>query len=231
MKQIIKTVEPQSLIQHRANQPAFYDNLPLAAKEELRQSLLSEQGHICCYCMKRIPEKVEKDGTVNYEMKVEHYKCQDAFPELQLTYSNLLGACTGNEGKPKKLQTCDTKKGNSIKLTINPTANLPNCETLFKYNAEGEISSINGDSAIDEQLNETLNLNMQTLKDGRSEVFLEIQKKIKIEGKRFKNDKASFIRHLEKERDNWINRSDNKYRPYNMVAIYILNKKISQNLN
>jgi len=229
MKQIIKAAEPQSLVQHRANQPAYFDNLPLGAKNDLRHNLLSEQGYICCYCMKRIPEKVEKDGTVSYDMKLEHYKCQDSFSELQLTYSNLLGACTGNEGKPKKLQTCDTKKGNSIELTINPTAKLPNCETLFKYNAEGEISSIIGDAATDKQLNDILNLNMQTLKDGRSEVYLEVQEKVKVESKRFKNDKAGFVRHLEIERNKWLNRLYNKYRPYCMVAIYYLTKKINQN--
>lgn len=231
MKQIVKTAEPHSLVQHRANQPAFYDNLALASKEDLRQSLLSEQGHICCYCMKRIPEKVEKDSTVSYEMKVEHYKCQDAFPALQLTYSNLLGACTGNEGKPKKLQTCDTKKENSIKLTINPTSNLPNCQDLFKYNADGEISSINGDTDIDKQLNEILNLNMQTLKDGRSEIYERVHEKVRVESRRFKNDKAGFVRQLEIEKEKWLNRSDNKYREYCMVAIYILTKKIRQNQN
>jgi len=231
MKRIIKSAEPQSLVQHRANQPAYFDNLPPVAKDDLRQGLLSEQGYICCYCMKRIPEKVEKNGVVSYDMKVEHFKCKDSFSELQLTYSNLLGACTGNEGKPKKLQTCDTKKGNSTELTINPIARLPICETLFKYNAEGEISSIDGDAAIDKQLNEVLNLNMQTLKDGRSEVFLEVQEKIKVESKKFKNDKAGFVRHLEMEKKYWLNQSDNKYRPYCMVAIYYLNKKSRQNQN
>lgn len=231
MKLIIKSAEPQSLVRHRANQPAYFDNLPPIAKDDLKRSLLSEQGYICCYCMKRIPEKVKKDGVDSYDMKVEHFKCQDSFSELQLSYSNLLGACTGNEGKPKKLQTCDTKKGNSTKLTINLIAKFPNCETLFKYNAEGEISSINGDAAIDKQLNEILNLNMQSLKDARSEVFLEVQEKIKIESKRFKNDKAGFVRHLEIERNNWLNRSDNKYRPYCMVAIYYLTKKVNQNQN
>ncbi|CAL1517391.1 hypothetical protein MMC2321_01125 [Chitinophaga sp. MM2321] len=35
---------------------------------------------------------------------------------------------------------------------------------------------------------------MQTLKDGRSEIYLEVQGKIKVEGKRLKKDKAGFIR-------------------------------------
>ena len=56
MRQISKRVEPKSLTQHRANKPAYYEGLPFAAKDELRQTLLSEQGHLCCYCLKRIPE-------------------------------------------------------------------------------------------------------------------------------------------------------------------------------
>ena len=102
MKQIIKSAEPKLLINHRASQFSSFDNIPFDTKEDLRKSLLTEQGHICCYCLKRIPEKIEKDGRISYEMKVEHFQCQENFGGLQLNYSNLLGACTGNEGKPKK---------------------------------------------------------------------------------------------------------------------------------
>lgn len=224
MKQVNKTAEPNSLLQHRAKQFSNFDNIPLDTKEEIRQSLLAEQGHICCYCMKRIPEH-----TSPY-MKVEHYKCQANFGNLQLTYSNLIGACTGNEGQPKIKQTCDTKKGD-LELTINLTSNLPSCETLFKYNAEGEISSINDNAEIDRQLNEILNLNMQTLRDGRSEIYLEVQEKIRVESKKFKNDKASFTKLLEQERSKWLNRIDNKHRPYCMVAVYCLTKKLRHNTN
>src|SRR5690606_5789490 len=178
MKQINKIQEPNSLVQHRANPPAFYNGLSQAAKEELRQNLLSEQGHICCYCMKRIPE------STNPYMKVEHYKCQDYYPDLQLTYSNLFGACCGGEGKPKKLQTCDTQKGNQL-LTINLLTNAPNCETLLRYNANGEIGSDNDE--IDKQLNEILNLNMQTLKDGRREVYLGVQKEVEAKSRQIGN--------------------------------------------
>lgn len=224
MKQIFKTAEPNSLLQHRASQFANFDNIPLATKEELRQSLLSEQGHICCYCMKRIPEH-----TSPY-MKVEHFKCQDIFGAMQLTYTNLFGACTGNEGQPKIKQTCDTKKGNA-ELTISPISTLPICETLFKYNAEGEISSITDNSDVNRQLNEVLNLNMQTLKDGRSEIYLEVQERVRLESKRTKKDKASFVKFLEQERVKWLERTDNKHRPYCSVAVYYLTKKIKSNQN
>jgi uncharacterized protein (TIGR02646 family) len=229
MKQITKIVEPNSLVQHRANQPAFFDNLPLLAKEELRQHLLLEQGHICCYCMKRIPEKVEIDSAINYEMKVEHFQCQDNFPVLQLTYSNLFGACIGNEGKPKKLQTCDTCKGNQD-LTINPISHAPNCESLFKYNPEGEISSINDNEEVNKQLNEVLNLNMQTLKDCRRQVYLEVQQRAELARKQLRNRPLT-IKYFEQEREKWLIKSENKYRPFCMVAVYYLTKKIRQNQN
>jgi uncharacterized protein (TIGR02646 family) len=229
MKRITKIAEPQSLIQHRANQPSYYGGLTLQAKEDLRQNLLSEQGHICCYCLKRIPEKTGRDERISYEMKIEHYQCQDNFPLLQLVYSNLFGTCTGNEGKPKKLQTCDTRKGNET-LYINMLTNSPNCETLFKYNAEGEISSIDNNVEIDRQLDNVLNLNMQTLKDGRSEIYIEVQEKVRVESKKFKNNKVAFVKQLEQEKNRWLNRVDNKHRPYCMVAVYYLTKKIRQNV-
>ena len=229
MKQIIKTVEPQSLIQHRANQPSFFDNLPHAAKEDLRQSLLSEQGYICCYCMKRIPEKVEKDGIVSYDMKVEHYKCQDFHEDLQLNYRNLFGACIGNEGQPSRIQTCDTKKGNK-ELTINLLINAPCCENLFKYNAEGEIMSVDDNNEINRQLNEVLNLNMQTLKDGRSEIYLEVQRKVEAHSRQL-GSKQLRVNYIEREKQDWLTPRDKKLKQYCMIAVYYLNKKIKQNQN
>jgi uncharacterized protein (TIGR02646 family) len=194
---------------------------------DLRANLLSEQGHICCYCMKRIPQKIEKDGTVSYEMKVEHYKCQDNHSALQLNYSNLLGACTGNEGNPKKLQTCDTKKGNTV-ITINPILANPNCEMQVKYLSNGEIHS--DDPIIENELIEVLNLNMQTLVDGRREVFETVQKKVEIESKKCADSNIR-SKYFEREVQWWLSLDGGKYKPYCMVAVYYLKKKIRQNQN
>jgi len=225
MKQIVKIQQPNSLVHHKANQPAYYHNLPLATMNDLRANLLSEQGHICCYCMKRIPEKIEIDETVSYEMKVEHFLCQDRNENLQLTYSNLFGACTGNEGKPKKLQTCDTKKG-SLDFSINPTSTAPNCETIIKYNSEGEIFT--DSEELNNQLKAVLNLNMQSLKDARREVYLEVQSNVEVESKKYtdRNLKTNFF---EQEKAKWLARATNKHRPYCMVAVYYLSKKIRAN--
>lgn len=224
MKKISKEAEPRLLVEHRANPPALYIGLSAETKESLRQSLLFEQGYICCYCMRRIPEKIDNEGVISYKVKIEHYQCQDRYPYAQLTYANLHGACTGNEGKPKKIQTCDTKKAN-YDISINLLTNTPNCESLFKYNAEGEISSVSNDSAINYQLNEILNLNMQTLKDARREVYLTVQSHVETKSRQIAGNELK-IKYFERERQKWITKVDGKYRPFCMVAFYYLSKKI-----
>ncbi len=221
MKQIVKLNEPNSLVEHRAKEHSNFDNIPLTAKEQLRQNLLLEQGFICCYCMKRIPESNPPT------LKVEHFCCQADNNHLQLTYSNLFASCTGNEGQPKIKQTCDTKKGNSV-LTINPISNPPNCESLFKFNADGEISLLVENADINRQINEVLNLNMQTLKDNRREIYLEVQKNVETESRKL-GSKQLKLSYFEKEKAKWLTRSDNKFKPFCMVAVYYLNKKIRQN--
>lgn len=71
---------PDSLIQYRKAANAYFDG---CNKDDIRDKLLKEQGHLCAYCMCRI----YKDT-----MKIEHW-----YPENRLTdqecldYSNMLG--------------------------------------------------------------------------------------------------------------------------------------------
>lgn len=210
MKHIIKGREPQSLFQHRQKQFVNYNNYP--EKDELRISLLTEQGHICCYCMQRI--SIDK-------MKIEHWKSQDDYEELQLDYNNLLGACQGGEGSPNHLQHCDTKKGNT-EITINPLDNHRNCEDLIKYLGNGEISS--DDVTINNDLNQVLNLNMQTLVNNRKEVLELVLKQLKSQYP--KGDWTEAI--LNKKIQQWSDKqNDGKYKPYCQIVIYHLKKKLS----
>jgi uncharacterized protein (TIGR02646 family) len=211
MKHIIKNQEPKSLLEHRLKPFADYDNY--SQKDELRASLLTEQGHICCYCMQRIK---------NDQMKIEHWCSQDKYPDLQLDYHNLLGACEGSQGLPKHLQHCDTKKGNET-LTINPLENIKNCETLIKYLPDGKIYS--DDKTIDNELNNVLNLNTETLIDNRGIVLLTIVQQLTNE--KPKGDWTAAI--LNKKIQEWSNRNkDGKYQPYCQIAIYYLKKKLLQ---
>lgn len=211
MKKITKSQEPKSLLEHRLQQSADYDNYP--QKNELRAYLLAEQGYICCYCMQRIEDN---------KMKIEHWRSQSEYPDLQLNYNNLLGACEGNQGSPKHLQHCDTKKGNAV-LTVNPLDNVKNCEDLIKYHLNGEIYS--DDTVINDDLNKILNLNMQTLKENRKIVLDELVKKLISE--RAKGDWSASM--LNRKIQEWSNKQENgKYKVYCQVAIYYLKKKLSQ---
>ena len=210
MRHIVKGNEPRSLVEHRSQPYADYDNYP--QKDDLRQSLLTEQGYICCYCMQRIAHDT---------IKIEHWQPQSIYPDLQLDYRNLLGACQGNQGQPQRLQHCDTRKGET-EITINPADASKNCENFIKYRSNGQIYS--DDETINNELNEVLNLNLETLTRNRKAAMDAV-----IEGLRKKYPSKSWtVSILSKE----IAKFDNvtkkaKYRPYCQFVIFLLNKKLS----
>jgi len=216
MKQIRKNPEPVSLTQHRASAHASFENLQ---KDEVRSSLLVEQGYLCCYCMKRIPE-----SKVTPSSKIEHFLCQATHQDEELNYRNMLLACSGQQGSPKRLQTCDTRKGNS-KLSFNPSDNKRNVEDLIKYKANGEIYSTN--NTLNEELETILNLNVNALKNNRKIVYEEIQKRIVIEGKKIGNKNLK-KRFLEQEKIKLMNLKNGKFSEYCMVGVYLINKKLNK---
>lgn len=216
MKAITKGNEPISLTQHRANQPACYDNLP---KDDTRISLLTEQGHICCYCMRRIPETRKIPGS-----KIEHFLCQEDHSHEELNYRNMLLACLGNEGSPKRLQTCDTRKGN-LNLSQNPSNNTRNIESLVIYKPNGEIYS--PDDTFNTELSTVLNLNVKQLKDNRRAIYETVQNRIRNKVKQHKTNILQ-KRFLETEKRKWLNLDDGKYSEFCMVGVYVINKKLSR---
>jgi len=153
MRAIAKGTEPRSLAQHRATPHASYANY--AAKSELRDSLVAEQRGLCCYCLSRI--RIDA-------MKIEHWHSQSEHQGEELDYGNLLGACFGNEGQPKKHQHCDTRKGETP-ISRNPANPMHRIADLIRFESDGRISS--DDETFDDELNRVLNLNEAFLKANR----------------------------------------------------------------
>lgn len=155
MRAIIKGREPLSLTSHRQTPHSDYANYQ--AKDDLRRTLVTEQRGLCCYCMGRIRPEVAL-------MKIEHWRSQSRYPNDQLVYQNLLGACDGGEEQPFDLQHCDTRKGDRD-LKWNPADSAHHIETRIRYELDGSIHS--DEAYFDRQLNDVLNLNLSVLKNNR----------------------------------------------------------------
>ena len=209
MRNIIKGAEPKSLETHRCSSYAHYDNF--ADKQNLRESLTTEQQGLCCYCMSRITASSDK-------MKIEHWQSQDNYPERQLEYSNLLGSCLGGEGKPPKHQHCDTRK-RSLDFKLNPADPLHDVERVILYDSDGTIRST--DPAFENELNEILNLNHAILKNNRKAVLRGILETLPKDG----NWNNSL---LEKQLAQWNSNAEVELAPYCQVVIYWLRKRLKR---
>jgi uncharacterized protein (TIGR02646 family) len=103
-------------------------------KELLKESLLSEQGKICCYCCKRI-------GAANSH--IEHFcpKGNQKYKMMSLKYGNLMASC---QGIGDKGENCGHSKGDIFdeKLLISPLNE--DCEINFIFSSRGKIMATDG---------------------------------------------------------------------------------------
>ncbi len=205
---INKNQEPNELLQYRQQTSTSFDAMDARVKSAVKNSLLEEQGCLCCYCMKRISET---------NMKVEHWHSQKQYPHEQLYYQNLLAACPG---RSEKKYHCDTKKGHDD-LKFNPADKNHPIENYVKYSVDGEIQSL--DTEFHEQLNTVLNLNADRLKLNRKKVIAAIWKALK---KRSGVRTAQNIQNIINE---WQSKDENGHlQEYCGVAIYFLNKRLNR---
>ncbi len=230
MKRIIKKPDPlviQELLsfiqlEKQASIIPIYENF--RKRNELRQSLLKEQGYICCFCMKSIEDN-------NETTKIAHIFPQNPLSDedkekvkqenLDLDYNNMLAACDGGKGQSPHLQHCDTKQGNTI-LKINPADAIRDCEKLIDYKPSGTIYSKNPDVEYD--LNQTLNLNEENLKNRRKDAYDAVLKRLER-----KYPKKSFSKKsIEKEIENYSQLKNGRYAPYCQYVIYFLRKKLAK---
>ena len=214
MRFILKREEPRSLREYRAVPGAIYNGPNFTSvKTDVRQQLLQEQGYLCCYCMKRIQDD-------ELRTKIDHWHCQDRYPDEQLSYLNLLAACDGNSGFPNNDQHCDTKKAN-IDIRYNPSDPSHKERLQIQYNSLGEIKSI--DPTFNYQIDTVLNLNFSRLTDNRKAILDAIIDVLhNKQGKRTRAEISSIIR-------KWQARNEEgKLMEYCGVAIYYLEKKLSK---
>ncbi|PAX52396.1 retron system putative HNH endonuclease [Brunnivagina elsteri] len=138
MKYINKSQEPGSLTVWNRKQGKKISNwksFNKSVKEDVYQSLLREQGYICCYCGINISRR---------NCHVEHFRPKSKYQDLTFTYTNLIASCQGeDEVRPTKPVHCGHKKTNWFDddLMISPLN--PQCVNYFRYSGSGDILPTN----------------------------------------------------------------------------------------
>ena len=212
MRSIIKQIEPGELTEYRLKPDATYEDAPGKVKDAIRAQLLSEQGHLCAYCMDRLHAG---------DMKIEHWQSQakNKYPERQLDYKNMLACCKGGELKGSGMEghTCDTRKGD-LDLKYSPAVAAHKIESRIRFPGNGSIESDEPD--FNKQLENVLNLNYARLVENRKAVLKNIQDILgQKTGRRTKTEIGNFI-----NRFSTPNGKD-ELPPYTGVILYDLNKR------
>jgi uncharacterized protein (TIGR02646 family) len=205
VRTITKSAEPQSLAQHRAQAHSTYDNYP--QKDVLRAALVGEQKGLCCYCTGRI----RNEPTA---MKIEHWQCQSTYPQHQLAYGNLLGACLGGQGQAATGQHCDTRKANRD-LRWNPATAAHMIETRLRYLADGTVDS--GDAIFNDQLNSILGLNLPFLRNNRKSVLDSVLEWWRTTP----NSRQRVQQQIDRHTDHVA-----EHQPFSPVAVWFLRQKL-----
>ncbi len=137
MRFIRKNSEPKEFSEWKSKSneewQATYSDLSGSVKNSVYQSLLSEQGHLCCYCERELKEN---------DYHIDHLAPQHQNPENSLDYSNLLCSCLKQTAKGDPLH-CGKLKDNRF-IPIHPLQE--DCQTKFIFTAIGEIDGIDEDA-------------------------------------------------------------------------------------
>lgn len=179
MIEIKRGIHPQCLIEKQVeakkqglNSDDAYRLLEKQDKEVILNALMVQQGHLCAYCMRKIPDErvPQEDYKDIHPATIEHWFPRNPKNGTEigqgLDYNNLLAVCSGGRRKRKNGQprakngelTCDAKRKDSYsQLTLNP-CNPDTLSSLY-YLDDGKLCS--NDPVITDDIEVKLNLNCQ----------------------------------------------------------------------
>jgi uncharacterized protein (TIGR02646 family) len=191
-----------------------WDNLKSKADifKLLRESLLKEQGYLCCYCQQPISLELKT-------IALEHLIARSIDGTLLFEYTNLLASCLGgkkDETEETNPKYCNQGRGHSH-LDITPLQN--DCETHFDYfqieDADEWQIKVVGQTEIAINVIALLNLNTPKLCRLRGETLSPFLENLTI-------DEAHTI--LNKLRNEINNTLNQPLRPFIQILIKLLEK-------
>lgn len=155
MKKILKLDEPTNLRDFLKEHPdATWEQFTNECREGyqvVKTVLRQNQRNLCAYCENDMPSF---NGQGHDDFRVEHFhpKKRPPKPPLNwdLTWSNLLGVCTGGNfktvGDKERFTTpdssCDVPKSDKILdgIILNPLRDIPAFPLIFKFDEQGEMN-------------------------------------------------------------------------------------------
>jgi uncharacterized protein (TIGR02646 family) len=162
MKFIVKTEEPSKFREWKGKanedwQPT-YATLQNPEKRALHETLLREQGAVCCYCGRN----VTLDNS-----HIEHFRPQEHWEELALDYANLHCSCIRDTSPGMPLH-CGHRKGCLFdeEKVISPMD--AGCEKRFFYTLLGKVGALDDGAKYMVAL---LGLDIEFLANRREEVL------------------------------------------------------------
>ena len=133
MKRIVKDPEPEDFskwkVSARTAHQLNWGEFQKPIKPEVHESLMQEQGFLCCYC--------EISVTAN-DSHIEHFRPRGRYTALEFDYDNLLCSCQKNPPRGGPLHCGHSKRvWFDENLLVSPLT--PDCEDRFRFTANGAI--------------------------------------------------------------------------------------------
>ena len=154
MKHIVKQSEPSEFIEWKGMESEdwkpTYDALRGSKTGKIvKDSIIREQGGLCCYCERRIDES---------NSHIEHFRPQSVFTNESLEYGNMLCSCFREVKKGTELH-CGHLKGEWFdeNLLISPLDSI--CESRFAFELDGRMMQSKTDDTAAQTTIERLGLN------------------------------------------------------------------------
>lgn len=145
MRTIAQPPAPQSFLQwmreqRDAPQNLRYSNLPADIKNDIKQTLLTGQAHLCAYTQRKL--------LAQSDCHIEHLVPQTQSTELGLTYSNMLACFPSDGGDTTHGYGAPIKSGRHVQLGANfVSPYAPGCDQRFLFDRKGLIHCAADDEA------------------------------------------------------------------------------------
>ena len=137
MKHIVKGPEPAELATwkaqwNEATRAPRWEDLSGDVSQAIKRALFAEQGHLCCYCGRRIV-----DGDSHIEHLVPRNPATGD-PALTFSWDNLLASCQANLTRGDPVH-CGIKKGDWYEAALMVSPLGAGCEQRFRHELDGRM--------------------------------------------------------------------------------------------